>query len=244
MRPSTHKRYREYVRAHTIRQIGRLRLVELMPMHLQALYASRLRTGSSASTVQHLHRRVCAVMLASSGRLRWVGAKSQTPVAAASNARAGRGEGRDRAGRHHRTAVLGRARRGWRDRPAADAHRARVAVRHRGRRADVRFAEPVFSAHGSMSRSRARTMVTSRISARASRRARPAPSSSAPDAVRDSARCHVPRPERSLSVKMTATSCPARPVSSAWRECHTIPSGLCWCRRVAWIARAARRVQG
>jgi integrase len=56
IRPSTHKRYREYVRVHTIPQIGRLRLVQLTPLHLQGLYANRLTAGSAPSTVQHLHR--------------------------------------------------------------------------------------------------------------------------------------------------------------------------------------------
>ena len=56
IRPSTHKRYREYVRVHAIPEIGRIKMVQLSPMHLQGLYAKRLTAGSSPSTVHHLHR--------------------------------------------------------------------------------------------------------------------------------------------------------------------------------------------
>ena len=47
IRPSTHKRYREYVRVHAIPEIGRIKMVQLSPMHLQGLYAKRLTAGSS-----------------------------------------------------------------------------------------------------------------------------------------------------------------------------------------------------
>ena len=56
IRASTHKRYREYVRVHAVPEIGRVRLGQLSPLHLQRLYANRLMAGSSPSTVQHLHR--------------------------------------------------------------------------------------------------------------------------------------------------------------------------------------------
>ena len=55
MRPRTIKRYREYVRVHAVPAIGHLQLTQLKPMHLQLLYAARLKTGASPSTVQHLH---------------------------------------------------------------------------------------------------------------------------------------------------------------------------------------------
>jgi integrase len=55
VRPRTFKRYAEYVRVHAIPEIGHLRLTQLKPLHLQQMYASRLKTGSSPSTVQHLH---------------------------------------------------------------------------------------------------------------------------------------------------------------------------------------------
>jgi integrase len=56
IRPTTHKRYREYVRVHAVPEIGNLRLTKLKPIHLQRLYATRLQAGSSPSTVHHLHR--------------------------------------------------------------------------------------------------------------------------------------------------------------------------------------------
>src|SRR3954453_7193080 len=55
VRPRTYKRYAEYVRVHAIPEIGHLRLSQLRPVHLQDLYASRLKAGASPSTVQHLH---------------------------------------------------------------------------------------------------------------------------------------------------------------------------------------------
>jgi site-specific recombinase XerD len=55
VRPTTYKRYEQYVRVHAIPVIGHLQLRELRPMHLQQLYAKRLQAGSSATTVHHLH---------------------------------------------------------------------------------------------------------------------------------------------------------------------------------------------
>jgi integrase len=55
VRPRTHKRYAEYVRVHAVPTLGHLRLTQLRPVHLQDLYAERLKAGASASTVQHLH---------------------------------------------------------------------------------------------------------------------------------------------------------------------------------------------
>jgi hypothetical protein len=55
VRASTHKRYSQYVRVHAVPEIGRVRLTQLKPMHLQQLYANRLRAGAAPSTVQHLH---------------------------------------------------------------------------------------------------------------------------------------------------------------------------------------------
>lgn len=56
VRPGTIRRYREYVRLHTVPVIGHVRLVDLKPMHLQQLYSERLQAGSSPTTVHHLHR--------------------------------------------------------------------------------------------------------------------------------------------------------------------------------------------
>jgi integrase len=55
VRPRTYKRYAEYVRVHALPAIGHLRLAQLRPVHLQDLYAARLKAGASPSTVQHLH---------------------------------------------------------------------------------------------------------------------------------------------------------------------------------------------
>lgn len=55
VRPRTFKRYGEYVHVHAVPEIGHLRLTQLKPIHLQQLYAARLKGGASASTVQHLH---------------------------------------------------------------------------------------------------------------------------------------------------------------------------------------------
>lgn len=55
VRPSTHKRYGEYVRVHAVPHIGTLRLRDLRATHLQQLYAVRLASGASPSTVRHLH---------------------------------------------------------------------------------------------------------------------------------------------------------------------------------------------
>lgn len=55
VRPRTHKRYGEYVRVHAFPEIGHLRLAQLRPLHLQDLYAARLKAGASPSSVQHLH---------------------------------------------------------------------------------------------------------------------------------------------------------------------------------------------
>lgn len=55
VRPRTAKRYGEYVRVHATPAIGRHRLTQLKPLHLQQLYAARLEAGAAPSTVHHLH---------------------------------------------------------------------------------------------------------------------------------------------------------------------------------------------
>lgn len=55
VRPSTWRRYQDYVRIHAVPEIGRVQLAQLSPVHLQRLYAARLDTGLSPTTVAHLH---------------------------------------------------------------------------------------------------------------------------------------------------------------------------------------------
>jgi integrase len=56
VRPRTWERYEQYVRLHAVPALGRVRLSNLGPHHLQTLYAERLEAGFSAQTVVHLHR--------------------------------------------------------------------------------------------------------------------------------------------------------------------------------------------
>jgi integrase len=53
--PATWRRHREYVELHIVPKIGLVRLRELSPQMVQRLYADRLATGLSTSTVHHLH---------------------------------------------------------------------------------------------------------------------------------------------------------------------------------------------
>jgi len=55
LRPLTWRRYSEYVRLHTIPELGRLPLSRLMPQHVQRLYARKRDQGLSAATVRGLH---------------------------------------------------------------------------------------------------------------------------------------------------------------------------------------------
>jgi integrase len=56
VRPSTWRRYEQYVRVHAKPGIGRVRLGALTPQHLQRLYRDKLAEGASPQTVAHLHR--------------------------------------------------------------------------------------------------------------------------------------------------------------------------------------------
>jgi len=55
IRPKTWKRYEQYVRLHAMPAIGKVRLAQLTPQHLQTLYAAELDRGVSPSSVNHLH---------------------------------------------------------------------------------------------------------------------------------------------------------------------------------------------
>ena len=54
-RPSTWRRYEEYARLHTVPTLGRIKLTELTPAHLQRLYTLKLDAGCSPTSVAHLH---------------------------------------------------------------------------------------------------------------------------------------------------------------------------------------------
>lgn len=52
---TTLRRSRDYVRLHITPMLGRVRLTKLTPQQVQTLYAQRLDTGLSSTTVNHLH---------------------------------------------------------------------------------------------------------------------------------------------------------------------------------------------
>src|SRR5689334_3901083 len=55
IRPSTWRRYSDFVRVHLVPALGRTTLAKLTPQHLQALYASKLMSGLSSTTVRHIY---------------------------------------------------------------------------------------------------------------------------------------------------------------------------------------------
>jgi integrase len=55
LRERTWIRYEEYSRLHLVPEIGKVALTALTPLHLQRLYAKRLASGLSPTTVRHLH---------------------------------------------------------------------------------------------------------------------------------------------------------------------------------------------
>ncbi len=55
IRPSTHRRYADMVRLHVLPVLGEVRLARLSAAHLQRLYADRLATGLSPTTISNLH---------------------------------------------------------------------------------------------------------------------------------------------------------------------------------------------
>jgi integrase len=54
--PSTWTRYESLIRLHALPSIGRVRLARLTPIHLEQLYANRLKACQSRTTVLQLHR--------------------------------------------------------------------------------------------------------------------------------------------------------------------------------------------
>jgi len=55
LRQGTATRYREYLMIHTVPTLRRLKLKLLTPQHLESLYAARLRSGASSTSVHHQH---------------------------------------------------------------------------------------------------------------------------------------------------------------------------------------------
>jgi len=55
VRPSTFQSYSNLIRLHIKPELGGIRLVQLRPDHLQALYALKLSAGLSDRTVQYIH---------------------------------------------------------------------------------------------------------------------------------------------------------------------------------------------
>jgi integrase len=55
LRPATLRRYRDMLNRHAVPRIGHIKLAKLSPLDLQRLYADRLGSGLSSTTVHHLH---------------------------------------------------------------------------------------------------------------------------------------------------------------------------------------------
>ncbi|MCH8134382.1 MAG: tyrosine-type recombinase/integrase, partial [Proteobacteria bacterium] len=62
VRPSTYRRYEGILRVNVISGIGKMRLTQLQPAHLENLYAQRLDEGMSPQTVDHVHRVIHAML--------------------------------------------------------------------------------------------------------------------------------------------------------------------------------------
>lgn len=55
IRPSSHRRYSDYVCKHLVPGIGAFPLAKLTPHHAEALHSQKLREGLSPTTVHHMH---------------------------------------------------------------------------------------------------------------------------------------------------------------------------------------------
>ncbi len=55
IRPSSWRRYSDYVRVHLVPGLGKIPLARLTAQQVQVFYANRLRAGLSSSTVHHIH---------------------------------------------------------------------------------------------------------------------------------------------------------------------------------------------
>ena len=67
-KPRTWESYEERVRLHLLPELGRLQLRRLTPQHLQRLYAQKLASGLSPTTVNHIH---CVISSALGQATRW-----------------------------------------------------------------------------------------------------------------------------------------------------------------------------
>jgi integrase len=56
LRIGTWNRYRDYIMLHTVPTLGRVKLKQLTPQHLERLYAQQLAAGASSSSVHHQHK--------------------------------------------------------------------------------------------------------------------------------------------------------------------------------------------
>jgi integrase len=55
IRPSSHRRYGNYVRLHLVPGLGKITLAKLTAQQLQAFYTAKLAEGLSSTTVHHMH---------------------------------------------------------------------------------------------------------------------------------------------------------------------------------------------
>ena len=58
LRSNTYLRYHQLIHIHAIPEIGKIKLAKLRPHHLEKLYAKKLDSGLSPTTVRHLHARI------------------------------------------------------------------------------------------------------------------------------------------------------------------------------------------
>lgn len=56
VKPTTHRRYKDYVELHIIPELGQLKLSRVTAPAIRSFYTSRLSVGLSAQSVKHLHR--------------------------------------------------------------------------------------------------------------------------------------------------------------------------------------------
>lgn len=88
VRPKTLEQYRDFVRLHLKPALGRLRLSELRPDHLQGLYSQMLGRGLAPKTVRLCHATIRAAL---NDALRW-GLIARNPALAATPPRPARRE--------------------------------------------------------------------------------------------------------------------------------------------------------